>query len=125
MGDHPGPQALPPQSQQGEQFRIVDPASFPTRPYSPDRRKMGLMGAVLGLALGAALALVLETRVSVFHTDKEVSQLFQLPFVLGIPLIRSPHEEKRRARIRVFEWAGGSLLVTAVLLVEAFVLLQR
>jgi len=113
------------QSQQGEQFRIVDPASYPTRPYSPDRRKMGLMGAMLGLALGAALALVLENRVTVFHTDKEVSQQFQLPFVLGVPLIRSPQEEKRRARIRVFEWAGGSLLVTAVLLVEAFVLLQR
>ncbi len=113
------------QSQQGEQFRIVDPASLPTRPYSPDRRKMGLMGAVLGLALGAALALVLETKETVFHTDKEVSRFFDLPFVLGVPLLRNPSEEKRRSRIRVLEWAGGTLLVTAVLAVEAFVLWQR
>jgi len=110
------------QNQQGEQFRIVDPASMPTRPSSPDRRKLGLMGAALGLALGAGLALVLEMKETVFHTDKEVSQLFNLPFVLGVPLLLSPLEEGRRARTRVFEWAGGSLLVTAVIAVEAFVL---
>ena len=110
------------QSQRGEQFRIVDPASMPTRPYSPDRRKMGLMGAALGFALGVALALVLEMKETVFHTDKEVSAQFSLPFVLGIPLLVSPLEEKRRAKTRALEWAGGSLLVTAILVLEAFVL---
>jgi len=112
------------QNQQGEQFRIVDPASLPTKPSSPDRRKMGLMGAVLGIALGAVWAMVLEMKETVFHTDKEVSRLFSLPFVMGIPLLRSPMEEKRRARTRALEWAGGSLLVTAVLVLEAFVFLQ-
>ena len=112
------------QSQQGEQFRIVDPASLPTKPSSPDRRKMGLMGAVLGIALGAVGAMVLEMKETVFHTDKEVSRLFSLPFVMGIPLLRSPMEEKRRARTRILEWAGGSLLVTLVLVLEAFVFLQ-
>jgi polysaccharide chain length determinant protein (PEP-CTERM system associated) len=110
------------QSQQGEQFRIVDPASLPTRPSSPDRRKMGLMGAVLGIALGAAWAMVLEMKETVFHTDKEVSQLFSLPFVMGIPLLRNAIEERRKARTRVLEWTGGSLLVTAVLALEALVL---
>jgi len=110
------------QNQQGEQFRIVDPASFPTRPFSPDRRKMGLMGAVLGLALGAALALALEMKETVFRTDKEVSRLFSLPFVMGVPLLLSPAEENHRARTRKLEWAGGSLLVTAVLVLEVFVL---
>jgi len=110
------------QNQQGEQFRIVDPAGLPTRPSSPDRRKMGLMGAVFGLALGGGLALVLEMRETVFHTDKEVSQLFALPFVLGVPLLLSPLEERRQSRTRLFEWAGGSLLVTLVIAVEAFVL---
>src|SRR5208282_3465281 len=40
------------QDQQGQQLRIVDPANFPTRPFSPNRAKFGLMGAALGLALG-------------------------------------------------------------------------
>jgi len=110
------------QSQRGEQFRIVDPASLPTRPSSPDRRKMGLMGAFLGLAFGVALALVLEMKETVFHTEKEVSAQFNLPFVLGVPLLMSALEQKRRNRTRLLEWAGGSLLVTAVLAVEAFVL---
>jgi protein tyrosine kinase modulator len=112
------------QSQQGEQFRIVDPASYPSRPSSPDRRKMGITGAFSGIALGAVLAFVLELKETVFHNDKEVSQVFNLPFVLGIPLLRSPLEERRRTRKRILEWVGGSLLVTAVLAVEVFAFWQ-
>lgn len=112
------------QTQKGEQFRIVDPASFPTKPSSPDRRRMGIMGALLGLAVGAALALILEMKDPVFHTDKDISRLFELPFVMGVPLLRTPVEEKRLSRTRFFEWAGGSLIVTAVLAVEVFVFLK-
>ena len=112
------------ENQQGQQFTIVDPASLPTRPFSPDRRKLGIMGAALGLALGAVIALFLEMKDPVFHTDKEVSQLFVLPFVMGVPLLRSPIEEKRLARTRMWEWAGGALMVTAVLAVEVFVFLK-
>lgn len=112
------------QNQQGEQFRIVDPASLPSRPYSPDRRKLGLIGAGLGLFLGVALALGLEMKDTSFHTEKEVSQLLPLPFVLGVPLLLTPKEESSIARTRILEWVGGSFLVTAVLIVETFVLLR-
>jgi polysaccharide chain length determinant protein (PEP-CTERM system associated) len=109
------------QNQQGEQFRIVDAASLPTRPSSPDRRKLGLMGAGLGLFLGVGLAMAAELKDTSFRSEKEVSQLLSLPFVLGVPLLLSPTEELRRSRIRIVEWAGSSFLVTVVLLVEAFV----
>jgi len=59
---------------------------------------------------------------TVFHSDKEVSAQFALPFVLGVPLLLSTTEEQRQNRTRRFEWAGGSLLVTTVLVLVAFVL---
>jgi protein tyrosine kinase modulator len=110
------------QNQQGEQFRIVDPASLPTRPYSPDRRKLGLLGAGLGLALGVGLALGLEMKDTSFRSEKEVSQILPLPFVLGVPVFLTAAEESRRSRTRILEWISGSFLVTAVLMVEAIVL---
>ena len=112
------------QNQQGEQFRIVDPASLPTRPYSPDRRKLGMLGAGLGLALGVGLALALEMKDTSLRSEKEVNQILSLPFVMGVPLLLTAREESRRARTRVFEWVGGSVLVTAVLVVEAIVVLR-
>jgi outer membrane lipoprotein SlyB len=38
--------------QAGEQFRVLDPARLPERPFSPNRMRMNLMGAVAGLAVG-------------------------------------------------------------------------
>lgn len=112
------------QSQQGQQFSIVDPASYPLKPFSPDRRKFGMMGAGLGLALGLALAAVLEMKDTVLHSDKEASRMLNLPFVLGVPLLATPAEERQQARIRRMEWVGGSLLVTAVLVLEVIVLIR-
>ena len=83
-----------------------------------------MMGAGLGLFLGIALALALEMKDTSFHTEKEVSQLLPLPFVLGVPLLLTPKEESSIARTRILEWVGGSFLVTAVLIVETFVLLR-
>ena len=110
------------QNQQGQQFRIVDPPNLPSRPFSPDRRKLALMGAGLGLFLGAVLAFGLELKDTSFHHEKEASTLLALPFVLGVPLLLSPREEKHQSRKRILEWVGGSFLVTGVLVVELFVL---
>lgn len=112
------------QNQQGEQFRIVDPASLPSRPYTPDRRKLGLAGAGLGLVLGVGLALALELKDTSLRTEKEVSQLIPVPFVMGVPLLLTGKEERRRTRQRILEWAGGSALVLAVLLVEVVVVMR-
>ena len=109
------------QNQQGEQFKIVDAASLPSRPFSPDRRKLGFVGAGLGLFLGFALAFGLEMRDTSFHSEKDANQLLGLPFVLGVPLLLSPTEEQRASRRRILEWVSSSVLVTAVLVVEAYV----
>ncbi len=42
--------------QQGEQFRVLDPARIPQSPVRPDRNKILMMGAMIGLAMGFGLA---------------------------------------------------------------------
>src|SRR5437879_8432646 len=43
------------QQAQGEQFRVIDPASLPQKPFKPNLLQMNGIGLALGLGLGAGL----------------------------------------------------------------------
>ncbi len=95
----------------GEQFRVVDPARLPIRPFSPDRLRINLMGSFAGLALGIALIGLLEYRDTSLRTDDDVVMSLALPVLAVIPIMISA-AEKRRIRRRRFVMVGASLVVT-------------
>ena len=107
--------------QGGQQFRLVDPASLPTVPSSPKRVKISLGGAAAGLALGLALAFLMEMRDTSFHTERELKKHLDSPFVLGLPLLSTPREERRRKWWNIMQWAAASAMVFVVLAAEFFV----
>ena len=41
----------------GEQFKLLDPARLPERPFTPNRQFMMLVGAIAGLCLGLTMML--------------------------------------------------------------------
>jgi len=57
----------------GEQFRILDPASYPQKPSKPDLLQLNMMGLLGGLAVGAALGFLQEFRDTSIHGDKDVT----------------------------------------------------
>jgi len=67
--------------QQGENFRVLDPPSFPERPSFPNRRLFALEGLGTGLALGAGLVLLLQSG------DKSLRRLEDVELYLGIPTL--------------------------------------
>ena len=76
-------------AQQGEQFVLLDPANLPPEPSFPKRSKFGGAGLMAGMALGAALAFLLEMR------DKTLRNELDVQAVLGAyPLARIPFFEK-------------------------------
>jgi len=77
--------------QKGEQFKIIDPAVMPEKPFKPSRKKIMFFGAFFGLVLGCGLAYMRENMDRTFHKTEEVEQLLGLPVVAAIPRI-----EKRR-----------------------------
>jgi uncharacterized protein involved in exopolysaccharide biosynthesis len=71
----------------GEQFKVLDAARPAERPFSPDRTKINLLGALGGLLLGLALAVLLEYRDSSFRTEEDVTQVLDLVVLAQIPRI--------------------------------------
>ena len=74
--------------QQGEQFKILDPARLPEVPIRPDLNRILMMGAGIGLMLGLGLAWLRETWNQKFHTETEVEQALGIPVIAVIPNLK-------------------------------------
>ena len=80
--------------QQGERFRVLDPADQPDKPSFPDRVLFTAGGMGGGLAIGLALALVLEMRDKSLRTDRDIHFYLQLPTLAMIPTLGSVKRKK-------------------------------
>ena len=87
--------------QKGEQFRIIDPASYAHRPSRPDRLKLNLLGLGVGLALGLGLSLILELRDDSIRSEHELASLTGLPILVTIPLISKVEQKAIRISLSV------------------------
>jgi polysaccharide chain length determinant protein (PEP-CTERM system associated) len=103
----------------GEQFRILDPATRPTKPFNQAQR-LGIIssGAIAGLVLGLLLIGLRELRDSSFRREEEVQRTLNLPVLALIPVIASVREQQaERNRMWRFDLAGSALLLMAVAVV--------
>ena len=74
--------------QQGEQFKVLDPARMPERPIRPDRNRLLLIGSAIGLICGFGLAWFRETWNQKFHTEAEVEGFLGIPVIAVIPNLK-------------------------------------
>jgi polysaccharide chain length determinant protein (PEP-CTERM system associated) len=94
--------------QQGEQFKVIEPAHLPERPYSPNRLQLNAMGAALGLAIGLALAALLEYFDTSMRSEEDVLIALAVPVVALIPHVRGIEDLQVRRR-RVLLWGGAAV----------------
>lgn len=73
--------------QEGEQFRVLDPASLPDTPSFPNRPLFALGGLSGGLVLGLGLAFLLELRDTSLKTEKDIEAFLHLPVLAAVPAI--------------------------------------
>jgi len=98
--------------QVSEQFKILDPARLPQKPFSPDRIKIAVAGAGFGLMLGVALAAFLEYRDTSLRSEDEILRTLVLPVLAAIPLMTAVSERGHRRRMVVAS-ALGTVLTAA------------
>ena len=84
--------------QQGEQFRVLDPANLPTAPSFPNRPLFALGGLGGGLALGLGLTFLMELKDSSLKTERDVEVALQLPVLAMVPAIEQLTSKKAKLR---------------------------
>jgi polysaccharide chain length determinant protein (PEP-CTERM system associated) len=82
--------------QKGSQFKIVDPAHFPEKPYSPDFINIMLLAMGIGLGAGGALAVGLEFLDTSFRDAHDLETFLGLPVACSIPVIMTDIEKRRK-----------------------------
>jgi polysaccharide chain length determinant protein (PEP-CTERM system associated) len=107
--------------QQGAQFRLIDPPSLPMKPSGADHVKISLGGIGAGLALGVALVFILESQDHSVRDEEDLRTTFAFPLMIGIPMLLSNVELRRRSRSKVLEWLVGTTLCLLVCATEFYV----
>ena len=96
---------------------------------SPNRRRINMIGLFGGLALGLALAALLEYRDTSLKSDSEVVETLALPVLAVIPLMTNASERRFARRRKLMLAATASvtcmLLAAAVMVVWQYRLLDR
>jgi polysaccharide chain length determinant protein (PEP-CTERM system associated) len=72
--------------QKGEQFKILDPAPLPLKPWKPQRKVVTTIGLLVGLCLGGVFVFTLEFFDSSFREPEELERVLKLPVLATIPL---------------------------------------
>lgn len=85
----------------GEQFKVLDRARLPEKPFSPNRPRLTAMGVAGGLGIGILLIGLLEYRDQSFKSDNEVMRLLALPVLAVVPTMQSVAERKWAFRKRL------------------------
>ncbi len=84
------------QEQQGEQFRLMNPGSFPAEPSFPNRLLFAGGGLGGGIGLGLALALWLELKDKAIRNELDVEAVMELPMLVSLPWVMEDQDDGRK-----------------------------
>lgn len=89
--------------QEGEQFRVMDPANLPERPTFPNRPLLAGAGFAFGLAIGIGLVILFEYRDKTLRSELDVLASLKLKTLammpdINEPLIKASWRERRQLK---------------------------
>jgi len=76
-------------SETGIAFSVVEPATLPTTPFSPQRERLIMMGLFVGLGLGLVMAFLLEQNDTTFSSVDEFHGFTSVPVMGAIPSVNT------------------------------------
>jgi polysaccharide chain length determinant protein (PEP-CTERM system associated) len=100
--------------QKGEQFRIVDYATLPQKPVSPNMKKLFLLALAAGLGIGAGIIFFLEYLDTSFTKPEDIESFLGVPVIATVPKIYQPKD---------IRWQRINLVFSVFFIMVSFTLL--
>jgi hypothetical protein len=97
------------QRQQGETFRVIEPARLPEQPAGPNRFRLLLVGLALALGASGVAVLLAEQVDTSFRRVDEIRATAPMPVLSAIPRITTEQDRYRQLRQR--RWATAAVAV--------------
>jgi len=92
------------EAESGIAFAVVEPATLPQGPYSPQRARLILLGMAAGLGLGLGLIFLLEQNDTTFANVEDFQAFTSLPVTGVVPNFRlAKHRKKTQTAIVTVE----------------------
>lgn len=104
-------------SQRGERFAISEPASFPEKPYKPNRKLILLLGFVLGIGTAIGIVALQEGMDISIKSEREISSYTGLPVFSVFPMIQTDEEKRKAKRKRLIYGLAIFIAVCMVIIV--------
>ncbi|MCK5322849.1 MAG: hypothetical protein KAJ45_01840 [Desulfobulbaceae bacterium] len=101
--------------QKGSQFKIVDPAHFPEKPFKPDFIRIMLVALAIGFGMGGGLSFGLEFLDTSFKDAEELEPYLKLPVVCSIPYIFT-EKEKKWNKTKFVLWAAAFVVSVGIII---------
>jgi uncharacterized protein involved in exopolysaccharide biosynthesis len=96
--------------QQAERFDVVEQATVPEQPISPNRPMIMMAGAVGGVGMGLALIILMELTNKAVRRPSEFGRIDIVPIAI-IPFVFTTGEMQARRRLRISIVLGGLALI--------------
>jgi uncharacterized protein involved in exopolysaccharide biosynthesis len=97
--------------QQAERFDVVEQATVPEQPKSPNRPLIMTAGAMGGVGLGLAIIFILEMMNQAIRRPSELARIDIVPIAV-VPFIYTARESRARRRLRIGIVLGALALIS-------------
>jgi hypothetical protein len=111
--------------QVGEQFKVLDEARVPERPFYPKRLQLNAVAAGAGMFIGILLAGLSEYRDTSLRTEEQLVSVLKLPVLAIVPVLDSIRQRRRRRMFRIASLAFAIAGVCVALSMWRLGLLER
>jgi polysaccharide chain length determinant protein (PEP-CTERM system associated) len=98
---------------QGERFRILEPAVAPMGPNAPNRFRLLVMGLLLAALLASIAVLIREQLDTSFHGVDDVRRFTKVPILAAIPSVEMPASKRLPRALGVTVCVVGGLALVA------------
>ncbi|MEZ5398141.1 MAG: Wzz/FepE/Etk N-terminal domain-containing protein [Bryobacteraceae bacterium] len=105
---------------QGETLEVLENPSLPDRPEAPNRPVLVLVGTIIGLMVGTALAAVRELKDTSLKSLKDVRAYTQFNILGSIPLLENDFIVRRRRRLAVIGWTVAGIVCTILMAISVY-----